>query len=90
MSSRSSSPETRRKVFERDGSRCRYCGKEATTLDHVIPRSQGGPNTRKNLVACCESCNGKKRNRTPEQAGMRLLAPGTIVLVKGAEHFGDA
>ena len=46
------------------GDRCAYCGRKATswTLDHVIPRSHGGPNKRWNLVRCCSECNGSKSN----------------------------
>lgn len=35
--------------------------------DHVIPLSQGGPNTAENLVWACRPCNRAKKNRTPEQ-----------------------
>lgn len=44
----------------------------AATLDHVVPRKQGGTNDDSNLIACCASCNSRKGARTPEQAGMRL------------------
>ena len=43
------------------------------TIDHVIPRSRGGGNTWSNLVTCCKKCNQKKRDRTPEEANMKLL-----------------
>ncbi|HOQ54045.1 MAG TPA: HNH endonuclease [Micropruina sp.] len=59
-------------VLRRDGFRCAYCGRRAATRDHVVPRSQGGPSTWLNLVAACASCNGRKRDRTPDQAGMPL------------------
>lgn len=59
-------------VLRRDGFRCAYCGRRASTRDHVVPRSHGGPTTWLNLVAACEPCNGRKRDRTPEQAGMPL------------------
>ena len=46
------------------GDRCAYCDRKATswTLDHVIPRSKGGPTKRWNLVRCCAECNGRKSN----------------------------
>lgn len=48
-------------IFQRDGFRCRYCGRgvEDTTLqiDHVIPRSKGGTNSAENLVTSCKECN---------------------------------
>ena len=46
-------PVTRRGVLRRDGHRCGYCGKAATTIDHVLPRSRGGADSWENLVACC-------------------------------------
>lgn len=68
----------RRNLFARDGSRCQYCGKRfATTelsLDHVVPRSQGGENTWDNIVCACIRCNVRKGGRTPVQAGMKLIA----------------
>ncbi|QZS57566.1 HNH endonuclease [Rhodococcus opacus] len=61
-------------VFRRDRNRCGYCAEPvATTIDHVLPRSRGGPNTWANLVACCVPCNQRKADRTPEEAGMPLL-----------------
>jgi 5-methylcytosine-specific restriction endonuclease McrA len=64
---------TRRNVIRRDGNHCQYCGsRERLTLDHVVPKSRGGPDTWENLVAACVPCNNRKGNRTPEEAGMRL------------------
>tara|TARA_B100000405_G_scaffold222511_1_gene158203 strand:- start:1058 stop:1546 length:489 start_codon:yes stop_codon:yes gene_type:complete len=46
------------------GDRCAYCGRPASswTLDHIIPKSKGGPTRRWNLVRCCAECNGRKSN----------------------------
>jgi 5-methylcytosine-specific restriction endonuclease McrA len=67
---------TKKNVLLRDEYRCGYCaavGDRATmTVDHVTPRSQGGRSTWENLVAACAECNGRKRDRTPEQARMPL------------------
>lgn len=60
-------------VFIRDGHRCAYCNAKATTIDHLLPRSRGGEWSWLNCVAACEKCNGRKGNRTPAEAGMRLL-----------------
>jgi 5-methylcytosine-specific restriction endonuclease McrA len=38
----------------------------------VLPRSRGGGNSWTNTVAACECCNGRKGDRTPAEAGMRL------------------
>jgi 5-methylcytosine-specific restriction endonuclease McrA len=67
----------RRNVFARDENRCQYCGKRfptsELTLDHVMPRSQGGLTTWENIVCACVDCNVRKGGRTPEQAHIRLI-----------------
>lgn len=60
-------------VLRRDNHRCGYCAGWARTVDHIRPRSRGGPNTWNNLIAACGPCNTRKADRTPEEAGMRLL-----------------
>ena len=66
----------RRNIFARDRNVCQYCGKKFPTqelsLDHVLPRSQGGISSWTNLVCCCVKCNAHKGGRTPEQARMKL------------------
>jgi len=62
----------RRTVFARDGGKCQYCGASAENLDHVIPRSKGGPHTWENVVAACRPCNTRKEDRLPHEAGMVL------------------
>lgn len=70
---------TRRNIFARDRNRCQFCGKVFPTselsLDHVVPRVQGGENSWDNIVCACVKCNMRKGGRTPEQAGMRLIRP---------------
>jgi 5-methylcytosine-specific restriction endonuclease McrA len=70
---------SRQNVLARDRWRCQYCGakkpSDELTYDHVIPRSRGGKTNWDNIVTACVSCNARKANRTPEQAGMRLLKP---------------
>jgi 5-methylcytosine-specific restriction endonuclease McrA len=78
-------------VKQRDRSLCRYCGirvnwtdkrgGDGATYDHVDP---DGDNTRDNVVVACRRCNGRKRDRTPEQAGMPLLKPGTTATAAAA------
>jgi 5-methylcytosine-specific restriction endonuclease McrA len=67
----------RRNIYARDGSKCQYCGRKYSTtelsLDHVLPKSQGGKSTWDNIVCCCVKCNVKKGGRTPEQAHMHLI-----------------
>ncbi|MFQ5859968.1 MAG: HNH endonuclease [Dehalococcoidia bacterium] len=66
---------SRKEVLQRDSHRCQYCGRESRelTLDHVIPRRQGGAHTWENVVIACIPCNRRKAGRTPREAGMRLL-----------------
>ncbi|MFZ9696705.1 MAG: HNH endonuclease [Ilumatobacteraceae bacterium] len=70
---------SRRAVMARDGHRCQYCGAPADSIDHVMPRSRGGMHVWENVTAACRPCNLRKRDRTPEEAGMPLakspLAP---------------
>ncbi|GAB7193627.1 HNH endonuclease [Kineococcus sp. NUM-3379] len=68
---RRSALASRRAVLERDRHTCVYCGARARTVDHLLPRSRGGPDTWENLAACCEACNTAKADRTPQEAGMR-------------------
>lgn len=68
---------SRHSVLARDHYTCQYCGVKGRdlTIDHVLPRWAGGPDTWDNLVACCRKCNLKKGDKTPQQAGMRLARP---------------
>lgn len=68
---------SRRAVFARDGHRCQYCGASAENIDHVVPRSKGGPHAWDNVVAACRPCNTRKRDRLLEDSGMRLKKPPT-------------
>jgi 5-methylcytosine-specific restriction endonuclease McrA len=74
---RISLPVTRRGVLSRDHYTCQYCGatpsRKNLTVDHVIPRSRGGKTTWENVVTACDKCNGRKGNRTPAEAGLKLL-----------------
>jgi 5-methylcytosine-specific restriction endonuclease McrA len=72
---RRSVPVSRRAVFARDEYRCQYCGDRADSIDHVVPRSRGGLDVWDNLAAACRPCNTRKRDRTPDEAGMHLLRP---------------
>ena len=64
-------------ILIRENFTCAYCGCKITlrsiTKDHVIPRSKGGKDDLLNVVAACKACNGKKSDKTPSEAGMRLL-----------------
>jgi 5-methylcytosine-specific restriction endonuclease McrA len=63
-------------LARRDEFTCQYCGAELgerdLTIEHVLPRSRGGPTSWENCVAACEDCNARKADRTPREAGMKL------------------
>lgn len=67
---------TRRNILHRDNHACQYCGRSRheLTVDHIVPRSRGGLDCWDNVVASCISCNVRKGDRTPHEAGMRLLS----------------
>lgn len=65
-------------VLRRDNFTCGYCKARASdgvmmTHDHIMPKSRGGADSWENAITACVSCNGKKGNQTPEEAGMKLL-----------------
>ncbi len=72
------------RIKDRDRNLCRYCGERVNwndkrgrlggTYDHVDP---DGSNDIENVVVACRRCNGTKKDRTPEQAGMSLYRAGT-------------
>jgi 5-methylcytosine-specific restriction endonuclease McrA len=57
--------ELRLRILRRDRYLCRYCGGEANTVDHVLPKARGGTDDPSNLVAACARCNYSKQDRTP-------------------------
>lgn len=67
---------SRRNLFKRDKLECQYCGvtpgSQELTIDHVIPKSQGGQTVWENCVLSCINCNRKKADKTLNQAGMKL------------------
>jgi 5-methylcytosine-specific restriction endonuclease McrA len=80
-------------LFARDGYACAYCGRprdglrsrEFLTRDHVLPQSRfarrAEANTWDNCVTACSTCNHRKADRTPQEAGMALR------LVPAEPHF---
>lgn len=68
---------TKRNIFLRDGFTCQYSGEKVNTknadIDHVIPKSRGGRTSWDNLVVCSKPINRKKGDKTPKEAGLKLL-----------------
>jgi hypothetical protein len=66
----------RHRIMRRDGYACVYCGsKKNLTIDHIIPKSKGGPNTWMNLVTCCSPCNLKKGDKLLHESGLVMKNP---------------
>jgi len=71
----------KKSIFERDGYICQYSGKKVSlksgNLDHIKPKSKGGKRSWENIVCCDAKVNSFKDNRTPEEAGLKLLKKPT-------------
>jgi 5-methylcytosine-specific restriction endonuclease McrA len=82
---------SRKNILMRDKFVCQYCHRTGNssdlTLDHVVPRSRKGESSWENLVACCNPCNNRKGNRTPEEAGMKLLRPPKPFSLHTSRHL---
>lgn len=96
MRRRNKSGAKRLKIYMRDKHRCQYCNVKIgnshpvlkrkmkvddLTLDHIFPSSRGGQTRPDNLVTACKPCNQKKADRTPDEAGMKLLISETLLKV---------
>jgi len=62
----------RENIFIRDSFNCQYCGKEAESIDHVIPKSKGGSHEWNNVVACCKKCNLLKADKLLSKTVLNL------------------
>lgn len=97
-------PFSRANVYARDEFRCQYCGVTfdalKLTFDHVIPVARGGLKTWENIVTCCVTCNRRKGDLLPEEAGMKLVRkpkrpdlPRALALVyshrRAPDHWRD-
>jgi 5-methylcytosine-specific restriction endonuclease McrA len=64
-------------IRERDQGRCQYTGRKLArdegNIDHVVPRSKGGNTSWTNCVLSCKRVNNRKGDRTPQEAGLRLM-----------------
>lgn len=78
-------PWSRKKLLERDNWTCAYCGGHGRTVDHIMPQSRGGGDTWMNTITACSPCNGRKDNKTPEEAHMPLLFQPYVLTRR--EHF---
>ena len=86
-------------LFARDDYSCQYCGRrrmeltgrQFLTRDHVQPLSRGGDNSWSNVVTACSTCNNRKANRSPKEAGLKLRCtpaePDYVRLVWAVRHM---
>jgi 5-methylcytosine-specific restriction endonuclease McrA len=98
---------SRKGVLVRDSYTCIYCGvrpgdvlrgkiltKTDFTVDHILPRSKNGRDNWSNTACACYGCNHRKGNRTPSEAGMRMMwepkTPRTSYLVIAIGSGPDA
>ncbi len=86
---------SKREVLRRDDFTCQYCGQKTKflTIDHVIPRRQGGGHSWQNLVAACPSCNRRKGGKRPEEAKMLLrrlpVEPNPTAVYRFGRHLSQ-
>ena len=77
-------PVTRLAIYLRDHFHCVYCNRDLhgakprdVTLDHLVPRSQGGTNAPTNLVTACLACNVAKGD-TPWRQYVRSVVAAEL------------
>jgi 5-methylcytosine-specific restriction endonuclease McrA len=93
---------SRRALLQRDEYTCIYCGVQAgerrqgrrvtnrdLTIDHLVPLSRGGNSTWGNTACACRWCNHRKADRTPHEAGMKLLWEPKLPRVSYVVLSGD-
>lgn len=77
-SERYTPPLNNRTLFRRDANVCMYCAvrfpSSELTRDHIKPISLGGTDRWTNVITACRRCNNHKGGRSPEEAGMQLIA----------------
>ena len=80
-------------LVQKDGQNCAYCGStEELQWDHIVPLSQGGPDTIDNMVRACRNCNLSKGSKTPSELyenrwhQIPRIVRGKYVKVLMAEH----
>jgi hypothetical protein len=80
----------KKRIKERDGEICRYCGRYTPDghVDHIIPLSRGGNDDLDNLAWACPDCNGSKGDKTLAEWEDRPL-PSPILPEPESEQIDD-
>ncbi len=68
----------RQRIINRDRGLCQQCGNEGDSVDHIIPRSQGGTDDDWNLQLLCRPCNSSKGGRFFSTPKTPLTLPGSF------------
>jgi 5-methylcytosine-specific restriction endonuclease McrA len=68
----------RENIFIRDSYLCQYCGDDAESIDHIMPKSKGGSHEWGNVVACCKRCNLLKADKLLGKTSLHLQKAPTI------------
>lgn len=65
----------RHTLMLRDGPMCHYCGADyGSTIEHVVPRSLGGPLIEDNTALACPPCNNNRGNKNEPHEGCAFCA----------------
>ena len=78
-------------VWNRDEGICQYTGKKLSknegNVDHILPRSRGGKTSWDNCVLTHKEVNAKKADRTPEEAGLKLIKKPVAPKYMPSSHY---
>lgn len=75
LSPREPSQKLKEKVKERDGHRCRWCGRRSRLeVHHIFYLSAGGPNADWNLIVLCLDCHAKAHSDLKQYRPLLLAA----------------
>ena len=73
-------PEIKQELFKAQGGKCRYCGRkpgiDLMHVDHKVPFSKGGSDSKRNYQVLCGTCNNRKGDLTDRQFRTRFKAAG--------------
>ena len=78
----------RREVLERDGYRCRSCGRRGLLqVDHILPLHRGGGDAAANLQLLCVRCHVRNPSpMAPYRPPWKALRSGVSSCVRASTH----
>ncbi|WP_071191053.1 HNH endonuclease signature motif containing protein [Trichormus sp. NMC-1] len=95
MSEKRVTSQQKKAVAERAKGCCEYCRSQARfaiqpfSIEHIIPKSQGGKTSLDNLAFSCQGCNNHKYNKTEgiDPVGGNIVSLYHPRQQKWNEHF---